>query len=101
MYGVVDEEAERLLFESPTDNKSNIIFTPHQPVKLITSTNSVILIDSNVTDKQDVSFSLGMDDWMEDPISVTSVEESKQPSLENGISNITTSPLKQTFSLGR
>lgn len=97
VYGVVDEEAERLLFQSPTDNKSNTLFTPPRPVK---STNSVILIDSNVTDKEHVSFSLGMDDWMEDPICVSSVEESKSNS-ENGTSKITNSPLKQTFSLGR
>ena len=88
-----------MLFQSPTNNKSNSIFTPPHPVK---SANSIILIDSNVTDKEHISFSLGMDDWMEDPISVNSVEESKQPSLENRMSSkITNSPLKQTFSLGR
>ena len=105
VYGIVDEDAERIYFESSVSSKPNTFISPPKPT---TTTDSVILIEDfselsklSKTNNVDISFSLGMDEWLDDPISLEYKEEQNCIILEKPHSSkLIDSAQKKSFSLG-
>ena len=104
MYGIVDEDSERIFLESLVSNKTNNFVTPP---KQTATTDSVILIEDSVElskpliQCENVSFSLGMGDWLDDS-SPLELEEGQDNVIveNNNSSKLMDSAQKQTFSLG-